>query len=516
MKVVLDAIIPRDDFEVEETTGSSHGTNIATLGVQNLKQSDFFLASIRKPDFQRETNEWTAQKIIGLITSFIEGDLIPSVILWQSPTSNTFVIDGAHRLSALAAWINDDYGDGSISKKFFNGIIPDEQIQVAEKTRKAVNRQVGAFRDYELGALNPEKVKSEIAGRSRLLGMRAIQVQWVTGDASKAEESFFKINQEAAPINKTELRLLRSRKKPNGIAARAISRSGTGHKYWSTFTKEAQERVEQTSKEVNEMLFTPPLKSPVKSLDLPVGGKLYSQQTLSLILEFTNISNSIQDETNLENDSDGTQTNIFLSNCRRLARRINSTHASSLGLHPAVYFYSDEGKYKPASFYSVVLFVNNLSSNPESLRKFTKVRKNFEEILLQNDYVTEQIIRKWRGAIAGYPYVAAYFQYLIDELSTGKSNEDIISGLTTHKDYKFIARPAATNNDPPAVFTQSAKSKIFIREALSAALRCKICEGLIHVNAITFDHIQRKSEGGLGDVDNGQLAHPYCNTTYKN
>jgi hypothetical protein len=78
--------------------------------------------------------------------------------------------------------------------------------------------------------------------RARILGALALQVQWVYGDANKAETSYFKINQEAAPINKTELFLLQARNKPNGLASRAIRRSGTSHKYWSKFPNDKKYR----------------------------------------------------------------------------------------------------------------------------------------------------------------------------------------------------------------------------------------------------------------------------------
>ncbi|MEV0425518.1 DUF262 domain-containing protein [Micromonospora sp. NPDC050495] len=59
---------------------------------------------LRKPDFQRETASWPPDKVAELVRSFLEGDLIPSVIMWRSPISGSiFVIDGAHRLSALVA-----------------------------------------------------------------------------------------------------------------------------------------------------------------------------------------------------------------------------------------------------------------------------------------------------------------------------------------------------------------------------------------------------------------------------
>ena len=82
----------------------------------------WFYPNLRKPEYQRETNEWTPEKVLGLIESFVNGDLIPAIILWTSKGNYTFVIDGAHRLGALIAWVNDDYGDWEISRNFFENI----------------------------------------------------------------------------------------------------------------------------------------------------------------------------------------------------------------------------------------------------------------------------------------------------------------------------------------------------------------------------------------------------------
>ena len=60
------------------------------------------------------------------------------------------------------------------------------------------------------------------------------------------------------------------------------------------------------------------------------------------------------------------------------------------------------------------------------------------------------------------------------------------------------------------------KSYSDVTDALKNALRCKICNARIHTNSITIDHITRKEDGGIGNFENAQLAHPYCNTTYKN
>lgn len=72
--------------------------------------SGLFYPFLRKPDFQRETNEWDAKKIAEFIESFINGELIPAIILWRNNAGLYFDIDGAHRLSALISWIKDDYG----------------------------------------------------------------------------------------------------------------------------------------------------------------------------------------------------------------------------------------------------------------------------------------------------------------------------------------------------------------------------------------------------------------------
>lgn len=59
-KVNLDALIPREDFEVQEIINS--GKKKETLSIEDIKHDSFFFSNLRKPDFQRETNEWDAKK----------------------------------------------------------------------------------------------------------------------------------------------------------------------------------------------------------------------------------------------------------------------------------------------------------------------------------------------------------------------------------------------------------------------------------------------------------------------
>ena len=71
----LDALIPREDFAVQ---GSGDEAPVQqTIQVRDLEKVSFFFGAIRKPDFQRENSEWTPQRVVGLIKTFIEGELTP-------------------------------------------------------------------------------------------------------------------------------------------------------------------------------------------------------------------------------------------------------------------------------------------------------------------------------------------------------------------------------------------------------------------------------------------------------
>ncbi|HJW96271.1 MAG TPA: DUF262 domain-containing protein [Thermoanaerobaculia bacterium] len=229
----LDALIPREDFEVLDEGSPDHSLR-DTIDIAALEKGQFFYESLRKPDFQRETANWPPEKVQEFVRTFLDGDLVPAVILWKSK-GNTFVIDGAHRLSALIAWVNDDYGDGILSVPFFGNRIVSEQKKVADQTRVLIKSTLGSYADYRAAAKNPDPTKPDIIARAKRLGSNSLKLQWVTGNSRKAEYSFFKINQSATLIDPTELAIIKARHKPNALAARALMRAGTGHKYWSEF-----------------------------------------------------------------------------------------------------------------------------------------------------------------------------------------------------------------------------------------------------------------------------------------
>lgn len=507
VKVNLDALIPREDF-LKEDCLTDNSEKADRIKLSELESKNSFLFSVlRKPDFQRETNEWTPVKVVNLIESFVNQDLIPAIIMWSTKGSYTFVIDGSHRLSALIAWVNDDYGDGAISRKFFE-IIPEDQIKIAKKTRKLVESRVHSYNFYKQALEQPKGIDEEIVNRARDLTRHSIQLQWVRGNVKKAEESFFKINQEAVKISPTELALSKAREKPNGIVARAIKNSGMGHKYWSKFPQEKQFEIEKLAKEINTLLFIPPLKQPIKSIDmLPIGGK--AACSLPLVLTFVNLVNGLVDkrEEDIDIDVNGDKTLEYLQKCRSITLKINSNDSSSLGLHPAIYLYSNDGNYKPVSFYAIVSLLLDFEANKSLQDKFISVRSEFEKHIWNNGEKIQNIVRKYRRGIKSYIHLKNYYVEIINNLYEKRIPDDSITSLEN----KFNK-----NKDDSKDFSVSDKSAIVIKESIKNALKCQICGGLIDSKSITIDHIQRKQDGGLGVIDNGQIAHPYCNTTYKN
>ena len=148
-RVYFDAMIPREDFAIAQETYVLD--LIKDFPITHLANESPVLKLLRKPDFQRETNHWNPDQVVSLLASFLDGEVIPSLILWKAPRY-IFVIDGGHRLSALRAWMLDDYGDGAISLSFYKGETSTRQKEIAKHTRKMYQPafpQLGAIEGHQ-------------------------------------------------------------------------------------------------------------------------------------------------------------------------------------------------------------------------------------------------------------------------------------------------------------------------------------------------------------------------------
>jgi hypothetical protein len=400
----LDALIRREIFEVEVPRSGKPLDGVPALKMYELEQQNLFFKLLRKPDFQRRTAHRTPEKICSFVKSFVSGDLIPSVILWQSDTNGLiFVIDGAHRLSALVAWVHDDYGDRELSNAFFEGNISSEQKSLAQETRNLVAQRIGSYTEIK-HATNPTPERANFASNIATVG---ITLQWVRGDAARAYHSFHTINTEQTPISDLEVRIIRDRKCANVISTRALIQAGTGQIVRSSFSDENKTKIRTIARDVYDDLFVPELETPVKTLELPVAGRSYPSDSLETILDLVEFLNKrpalamdakksrdpkpdLLDPT-MGEDSDGNTTLEFLSNVRKASSLIAGQNRGSLGLHPAVYFYSATGLYQRAALLATISFIQDLQVR-NKLMLFTTHRCDFEELLLKLKYFINFIV----------------------------------------------------------------------------------------------------------------------------
>ncbi len=397
-RVNLDSLIKREDFE----TGGmdSVGGREPIFKVEELSSDRMYFGVLRKPDFQRTTNNWTPEMIVDLVESWLNGDLVPALILWHSKQSGkVFIVDGAHRLSALIGWVNDDYGDGSISRGFFDEI-PPAQAKFHRQTQELMAQRVGSYRELHRMGLNPlptddpNKVR-----RARAIATLQPAIQKVEGDAQTAENSFLKINSNPATIDPTDLDLIRARRKPNAIATRALMRAGTD--YYAKLAKVKE--IDTLAKEVHGIVFGPILDLNTQSPDVPRAGQPYSSDAFKMVLDMVNMFNGVtsamwQEQkitskrkvqvAKLQDDADGSATIEYLKKVREIGTLVSDNgerNSGSLGLDQAVYSYGASGKFHPGAFLAALRLAKELETN-KKLKQFTKIRKDFEEFLVRHNF----------------------------------------------------------------------------------------------------------------------------------
>lgn len=521
--VNLDALIPREDF-LASTAGPDAGlSGKSEASRTDLTKGETFHLTLRKPDFQRETAAWSPEAVRDFIKAFIDGDLIPSVICWQSPSRLTFVIDGAHRLSAVMAWLLDDYGDGDESIRFYNNAIPDEQRRVADKTRTLINKEIRPWKDYKAEAQNPGS-NPALTDKARALGHSKIPLLWVPGqEASKAERAFITINRSAVIIDPTELKILNARFKPEAITSRAIVRNATGYKYWKGFSPQGQQRVEKIAQEIYKSLYSPPLDPSVRTNELPIAGHGYGTQTLPLIFDFVNIANDfpVIDSSKAKNikptvmvSADEGETLKVIGKAKALADRITGKDPASLGLLPAVYFYSQSARHQPTSVLAMAALIRDLE-DAKRFNEFTKVRAEFEEFLIDNKPFINQLTVRHGSMAKGYKQQKDYLLFVLNSLIGGKSASGILKEMAVHSSYRLLVKEQPVKTQKSKEFSSELKKWAFISTALQQAKTCDLCGARLDNKSMQLGHLKDRDNGGLGSGDNAAWEHPYCNSTYK-
>lgn len=522
----------------------------------NMEYRDFlpdasglsFWDRLRKPEFQRATNDWNDEKILSLLKTMRDNQVIPGVILWlNTQTSHIFVLDGAHRLSAIRAWITDDWGDSEQAKQY--GYVEDSELKAAKRIRTLVDTVMGShlacqaagkkFRSLVDANETPsEHLDPEVESRGKFMynlntALR-IPIQWVTGDYETAEQSFININTGGTPLSDQEVDFLQNRRSPIARAINGVASNGTKPTLWIKHKDECN----QLSTELYRLLLAPSDSSFLKHVtDYPLC-LVKKQKNFDRYLFLQNLfCLSIYGETgadklraiitdcaNEENDDTVSgKTLEHLRNVKGLVAHIYSKQSQSLGLYPAFYFYTNKGQYRDFLFALFLAWVAQGSSQEIIERKirFTQARDIFEEAwMIGKEWIFKAHSRKGAGpARLSKSYIDA-LQFLIDEAVLAKDRSgtayDVLDTYLKEQDAKihgeFVKEFKKVKGTPYKRFAQSIKLQSqFLTVFHTATTRCSICGGRVHPDSYQVDHVTKRASGGTDSIENAAWVHPFCN-----
>lgn len=502
----LDALIPRADLLGDHPPVILDDRTIRIADLEPCTTYD----QLRKPDFQRETANWRPDQVVSLVQTFADQDIIPSLVLWQNG-AHIFVIDGAHRLSALIAWVRDDYGAGDVSRKLFKDGIPPQQVAMHLETQRQIKDGPGTWADFSAGL--------------PLIRMKGLDVQWIKDKTPlQAGEAFIRINQAGTQIDNLEVRIIRAPRSALSVATRAIPRGGAGHEYWKHFrSAEAKTKAPILGGEIHKLLFEPHLKTPSKTVELPLAGADYGMGVVRLAFDLVALSAGLKipDSTSrgvtardtLPADDTGEDTIRYLKRARAEVGRVLSTDPCSFGLHPALYFYSS-GVFQPAALLNMIAWLRDLEKR-NALSRFRKARGRFEALVMAHPVIMKPPTHLLGTGGRTRTKMLRLFDDVLDAVTQSDDLDAVWVSLGVK--YKRLVgdeieeAEAEDKGKPGGSFTTKTKTAITLID-LSHVDKCPLCEGLLHPNGMVLDHPEKKSEGGMSGVRDGRWVHPVCNS----
>jgi hypothetical protein len=437
----------------------------------------------------------------------------------------------------LIAYVNDDYGDGDISRAAWGHAVPAAQIVLHKKTKQTIDDKIGSFASLTDFGLNPSKTTDVVKQRrGKAIGAMSIHIQTVDGDTALAEESFYRINSSAVAIDETELDVIRARKKPNALATRALISAGKGHKYWEDLPNSAS--IEAKAAEGYRLLFGDLSEIGTLSPDIPRAGQPYSNEAFKMVLDMVNIFNGVTPAMwthkysapptkrqrnrpivpRLADDPDGTATLKFLEKIVDVAELVagGPDVDGSLGLDPGVYAYGATGKIIPAAYLASLKFMQELKQS-KKLVLFSVVRAKFEQFLVEHKQFFNALTHSKGARTRSLDSIVTMLRLLFDSVvEGGLSDEQIVEKLQSEpklKDLKTPPPPDEEEAEPPVrkKFSKSVVAAKVIMETLKTRAPCTICEARLPPSYRSKDHSTKEEHGGMGNIENLDFTHPYCN-----
>jgi hypothetical protein len=219
-------------------------------------------------------------------------------------------------------------------------------------------------------------------------------------------------------------------------------------------------------------------------------------------------------DTVVADDLVGTDTVAYLLKVRRALQLVLSNEKLSLGLHPALYFYSGGGAFQPAALHNAVAWLMTLEKQ-NKIKKFLRVRRSFENLMLAHPVITKPATHKLGSGDRTRSKMLALFERAMDLLA--EDRDLILAWKKLSKEFPYLAVDEA---EQKAESQKGARGKPFSSGAKSAATfgelssvsRCALCGGLLHKNGKVADHKEQRSAGGSSASTNARWVHPRCNS----
>jgi hypothetical protein len=524
LKVNLDALIKREDFEIDKNDEDEDPTP-PVFCLPELEEKKITFKTLRKPIFQRATSDWTPQQVVALVKNFVDRELIPAIIIWNSRSRLQFVMDGAHRLSALIAWVNDDYGAGVISQAAAAGIdkIPKAQKKAHDETKERM-KEVGHYKDLVKVGESAESFGTA-EERKRAKGMNSLQIviqNYTKADPRKAEAAFYRINQGGTSLTVEEQEIIRTRRWPESIAARVLWRVESGRHYTLGFESQKTQEIERLAVKTHELLLKPDTTDELP-LTVPVMSGANTNAGISLLDQFVHLANALPErkiersnfaplaDTDPKIDMTGEATIEYLKKAKKMAEIISSGEAWSYGMHPLVYSYSNACKFLPGAFFAQIKLVQYLNSQNKMIW-FAKHRKKFEDFLVANkDHLTKITHTAGSKTKSAGP-LFEYWNLILEAFAEGN---DPISAIQSSS-FKFIlVIPDQSEEQVTSRIKKGGALALKMRETLQTGSTCHECGARIYRKAWTQDHDISKSAGGSGHSNNLFPMHGVCNSGVK-
>ncbi len=205
---------------------------------------------------------------------------------------------------------------------------------------------------------------------------------------------------------------------------------------------------------------------------------------------------------------------------REALDHITGNSPRSLGLPPALYFYTTEGRYVRSLLYGLIYWLTTGTTDDILQRKkvFCAYRAGYERVLIdrKEDFVTGLSRRSGSGAEVTVQ-TASYYNGLLDSLAEHEGNvesegfEESYTRLV-NRILERRTRTVPASEGKARLFTPRQKSMTFLRALLQNPATCGICGGVLDLTgAVQHDHVTEFSRGGLTVADNNRLTHPFCN-----